>query len=71
MENRSSFQGRSQFEGKGQSTNANTEMTHTLALLDKDFEAAIIKVQRTITNMLETNEKNSKSQQRITSYKEN
>ena len=36
-----------------------------LQLSDKDFEAATIKMlQRTIVNMLETNEKTRKSQQR-------
>lgn len=44
-----------------------------LQLSDKDFEASIIKMlQWTITNMLETNEKTRKSQQRnITSQQAN
>lgn len=44
-------------------------MTWMLTLPDKDFEAAMIKDQRTIINMLDTNE-HRKSQQRNRSYKE-
>lgn len=55
---------------KRQSTNVNTKMTDKLESSDKDFKAAFIKIlQQAITNMPETNEKNTKSQQRNRRYK--
>lgn len=49
----------------------NAKMTIRLELSDKDFKAAIIKMlQWAFMNMLETNEKNRKTQQGSVLYKE-